>query len=499
MSSPAEQALAAVADLTKETGTYIGGRWEDSDGEPLQARDPATERVLRTVTATALPDVHRAVTAARRAFEEGPWRTLSPRDRCRQMLRLVEVMESHREELADLGTLEIGTPRTQSAGLHAASPIAFFEWWAQAALRGPDGGWEQGLGLQRQPVSAMSTLYREPIGVVAAITAYNFPLLISAFKVGGALAAGCSVVLMPSPSALLSGIALVKMIEEAGFPPGTVNLVVGGPAVGEALTVSDGVDMVSFTGSVQVGKAVMAQSASTVKKVVLELGGKSPNILLPGSSLGQAVQPSILRFCRNAGQACGATTRILVPRDQYREFADRAADVIGALTVGDPWAPATDMGPLISSRARDALRGHLERALARGAVLLAGRGVRPAETGYFVDPALVGGVDNDDDICQNELFGPVGALIPYDTVPEAIALANATRYGLNANVWGEPEEAIAVGRLLKAGTVTINGGGGAENPEAPWPSAGESGVGVDRGMEGFREFFALRHIVCPTA
>ena len=495
----AAQAASRVADLIKETGTFIDGRWVESDGEVTQARDPATDQPLRAVTTTSQPDVHRAIAAARRQFDGGAWRALSPRDRCRRMLRLVEVMESHREALADLGTLEIGTPRAQSDALHAGAPIAFFEWWAQAALRGPDGGWEQGLGIQRQPVSAMSTLYREPLGVVAAITAYNFPLLISAFKVGGALAAGCSVVLMPSPSALLSGIALIRMIEEADFPPGTVNLVVGGPAVGETLTLSAGVDMVTFTGSVAVGKAVMAQSASTVKKVVLELGGKSPNILLPGASLEEAVRPSILRYCRNAGQACGATTRTFVHRKDYGEFAERARKVTDALVVGDPWDPATEIGPLISRQARDSVHGYLDRALAGRAVQLAGQGRRPDEAGHFVNPALIGNVTNDDEICQNEIFGPVGALIPYDDLDNAIAMANATRYGLNANVWGDPDKAIAVGRRLKAGTVTINGGGGAEYPEAPWPSSGESGVGVDRGMEGFREFFALRHIVCPTS
>jgi aldehyde dehydrogenase (NAD+)/betaine-aldehyde dehydrogenase len=344
---------------------------------------------------------------------------------------------------------------------------------------------------------SMSTLFREPIGVVAAITAYNFPLLITSFKVGGALAAGCTAVLMPSPRTPLSAIAFLACVRDAGLPPGAVSLVLGEADVGQALTTAPGVDMVSFTGSVAVGRRVMEQAARGLKKVVLELGGKSPNVLLPSADVATAVGPSVLRYTRNSGQGCGATTRTLVPRAWYEEYAAAARDVIAGLQVGDPWDEATDLGPLIRADHRDRVQGYVDRAVAASAVVEAGGG-RPDGDGFFLNPALVGGVTNDAEICQEELFGPVGVLLPYDTVDEALAIANGTRYGLNANVWGATDEAMRFARRLKAGTVTVNGGG-ADRPDAPWPGAGDSGVGIDRGMEGYREFFHVRHVQFPLA
>jgi len=345
---------------------------------------------------------------------------------------------------------------------------------------------------------SMSTLFREPIGVVAAITAYNFPLLITSFKIGGALAAGCTGVLMPSARTVLSSIAFLRCVREADLPPGAVTLVLGEAEVGEALTLAPEVDMVTFTGSVGVGKLVMEQAARGLKRVVLELGGKSPNVLLPGTDIATAVGPSVLRYTRNSGQGCGATTRTLVPRAQYDAYATAAAEFIDGLVVGDPWDDSTDLGPLIRGEHRDRVEGYVDRAVAAGAIVEAGGGRPPIEHGYFMNPALVGGVTNDAEICQEELFGPVGALLPYDSLDEALDIANGTRFGLNANVWGPTDQAMHFARRLKAGTVTINGGG-ADRPDAPWPGAGESGVGIDRGMEGFREFFHIRHVQFPLA
>jgi aldehyde dehydrogenase (NAD+) len=334
--------------------------------------------------------------------------------------------------------------------------------------------------------------------VVAAITAYNFPLLITSFKVGGALAAGCSTVLMPSVRTPLAAIAFVRCVREAGLPVGVVGVVLGEAEVGTALTLADGVDLVTFTGSVTVGRRVMEQAARGLKRVVLELGGKSPNVLLPGADLDVAVKPSILRYTRNSGQGCGATTRTLVPREVYAHYASTAADVIKNLVVGDPWEETTDLGPLIRADHRDRVEAYVARALHQGAVMEAGGGRPDIDRGFYLNPALVGGVANDAEICQEELFGPIGVLLPYDSVDEALAIANGTRYGLNANVWGPTDQAMRFARRLKAGTVTINGGG-ADRPDAPWPGAGDSGVGVDRGMEGFREFFHIRHVQYPLA
>jgi aldehyde dehydrogenase (NAD+) len=491
---------ASARDLLGNVDELVSQGWiAATDPTSLDVVDPSTGSTVGTVPASSAADVSAAVTRARTAFDSGAWSSLSPAERSRHLHRLTDVLTSHASELTEIGTLEVGSPITLSRGLHAGAPISFFRWWADAALHGPMGGYEEGLGLSEAPVMAMSTLFREPIGVVAAIAAYNFPLLITSFKVGGALAAGCTSVLMPSPRTPLSAIAFLSCVGEAELPPGTVTLVLGEAEVGTALTTAPGVDMVTFTGSVGVGRKVMEQASRGLKKVVLELGGKSPNVLLPSAHIASAVGPSILRYIRNSGQGCGATTRTLVPREWYDDYAAAAKEFIGGLTVGDPWDEGTDLGPLIRGDHRDRVQAYVDRAVGEGAVVLAGGG-RPSvdNGGFYLNPALIGGVDNNAEICQEELFGPIGVLLPYDSVEEALAIANGTRYGLNANVWGATDEAMRFARQLKAGTVTINGGG-ADRPDAPWPGAGDSGVGIDRGMEGFREFFHIRHVQFPLA
>lgn len=485
-----------VRQLLKEPGSKAGGEWLTASDDRFQSIDPSTEDVLAELPAASVADVDAAVSAARRAFDEGPWPRMSPRERSALMNRLVERLEAHTTELAELGTLEIGSPLVLSRGLHAAAPLKFFEYWADMALRGPGGRWENGIGLHYQPVVSTSILFNEPIGVVAAISAYNFPLLITAFKVGAALAAGCTTVLMPSPRAALSSIAFMRILEEADFPPGVVNLVIGEADAGQALTEHPGIDMVSFTGSVGVGRQVMMQAARGLKKVVLELGGKSPNILLPGADVDAAVSPSILRFTRNSGQGCGATTRTFVPRADYDQFVEASHTFMAGMVVGDPWEEKTDLGPLIRGDHVARVEGYLERAYDAGGKAVAGGGATGLERGFFLNPVLIGGLDNDAEICQEELFAPVGAIVPYDTVDEAVAMANSTRYGLNANIWGPTDEAMLVARRIRSGTVTLNGGGG-ERPDAPWGGYGDSGIGYDRGEAGFAEFFQVKHVQWP--
>ena len=253
---------------------------------------------------------------------------------------------------------------------------------------------------------------------------------------------------MPSPQAPLAAVAFMRAVEEAGIPAGIVNLVLGEKAAGTALSEHPGVDMVSFTGSVNVGRQVMIQAAGGLKKVVLELGGKSPNIFLPGADIEAGVPPSVLRFTRNTGQGCGATTRTLVHRDDLDRFVNAAAAFTDTLVVGDPLDAATDLGPLISGPHRDSVRAYIERALATGGTVVAGGGPPASDSGYFINPAIIGGVTPDAEICQEELFGPIGVVLPYDTVEEAIQIANGTRYGLNANVWGPSAAAMDVARRL---------------------------------------------------
>ena len=334
--------------------------------------------------------------------------------------------------------------------------------------------------------------------MVAAITAYNYPLIFTAFKVGAALASGCTVVLLPSPRTLTAAMLFMECVEESGIPPGVVNMVTGEAEVGRALS-GQQVDLVSFTGSVSVGKSIVRQVADELAKVVLELGGKSPNIILPGVDIAEVVGPTLLRCMRNTGQGCGNTTRILVPRREYDQFVDHARSYLAGLTIGDPFLETTELGPLISAEHRATVEGYAERAVTRdGAQILARGPALAREPGFFMTPLLLGGVENSSELCQEELFGPVAALLPFDDVEGAVAIANETRFGINANIWGPVDVAEDVGLRLKAGTVTINGGGG-DRPDAPWPTMGQSGVGVDRGRDGFQEYFRVRHIQTPLA
>jgi len=496
MSATGTRCSEKVLELISGGASYAGGRWLPGGDGSFDVIDPSTEEVLVTLPRAASAEVDIAVTAARRAFDDGPWPRMTPRERSQALQRLVDTLTEHSDEFSELGALDVGTPITLSRGLHAGAPIAFLQWFADAAARGPRGSFEHSLGQNHVIASTTSSLFYEPVGVVAAIAAYNFPLLITAFKVGGALAAGCTVVLMPSARAPLAGIAFMRAVEEAGIPEGVVNLVVGETEAGVALSQHPGVDMVSFTGSVDVGRHVMTQAATGLKKVVLELGGKSPNIFLPGADIEAGVAPSVLRFTRNTGQGCGATTRTLVPREDLDRFVAAASSFVDTLKVGDPLDEKTDLGPLIAGDHRDRVAGYVERAIAAGGEIVAGGGDPLQERGFFINPAIISGVGPTAEICQEELFGPIGVVLPYDTVEEAVVIANNTRFGLNANVWGKGADAMKVARQLKSGTVTINGGG-ADRPDAPWGGYGHSGIGYDRGEEGFREFFQVKHIQWP--
>lgn len=487
------------ATLWAGASALIDGRWEAGEGEDLlPIVNPATGSTMCSVRTASTGQAERAVAAAHRAFTDGPWTRMSPRERSMHMYRLVEAVADARDDLIETVIDEVGSPITLARGLQVGMPIDCLGWYAERARVGPPGGWERALPPHHDPVTTSSLLVHEPAGVVAALTAYNYPLNLLAWKLGAALAAGCPMVVMPSPRGTLSTIAFFRAIEQADLPPGLVNLVAGGPEIGKLLSSHRNVAVVSFTGSVGVGAAVMAQAAPGIHKVVLELGGKSPNIITPGARLDEAsIRPSLLRFTRNAGQGCGATTRIFVQRDDYDEFLDVAGRLLASLHVGDPWDERTVIGPLISAEHRDRVEAYVDRAVAAGATVVAGGG-RPSDqpTGFFINPALVANVSNDDEICQEELFAPIAAVLPYDDLDEAIHLANSTPFGLNANVVGPTTEALAVARRIRAGTVTLNGGGGMR-PDAPWGGYGLSGLGRELGTEGLLEFLELKHIQWP--
>jgi len=497
-SSTGDRLSPEARALCSGPSTYIDGRWVEGDGVAFDTTDPSTGRVLGTIAASTVAQTDAAIASSRRAFDGGRWATLDGNARGDLIQRLVEGLDAHRDELIELVIAEVGSPLQLAQSLQVATPIENFTWFIDAARRGPRDGLEEALPLHHTPVTTAGALLREPVGVISAYSAYNYPFNLLAWKIGGALASGCATVLLPSPRATLCTIAFMKIVDEAGFPPGALNMVVGGPEVGEALATSPSVDMISFTGSPQIGGHVMALGAPTIKKVVLELGGKSPNIVLPSADPDPTVAPSILRFCRNAGQGCGATTRTFVHRDSYDRYAEAMAAGMAALKVGDPRGSDIDVGPLISAEHRDRVQAYVDRAVSDGATVLTGGG-RPdgLAEGFYFEPTLIGGVSNDAEIAQEELFGPVGVIQPYDDVDHVVQLANDTRFGLNANVWGRTTEAMDVARRLRSGTVTINGGGGMR-PDVPWGGYGQSGVGREMGEEGFREFFEVKHVQWPV-
>jgi len=374
-------------------------------------------------------------------------------------------------------------------------PIRNFRWFADAAaaLAAPD----QWLPATSAGEGTATLLTREPIGVVLGLTAFNFPLNLAAWKIGGALAAGCSIVLMCSPKSVLTTTALAELIEAAGFPAGAFNFVYGSPELAEHLCRHPGIDFVTFTGSAAVGRRIVELSAATLKRVVLELGGKSADVLLPGSDVQSLAMRCVLGWAGNAGQGCSSLTRTLVHRPDYERYLEAAVASAEALGCGDPRDEKTVVGPLVSAAQRARVAGYVDRAAAAGARILAG-GRPPQEfaKGFFYEPTVLSGVDNSAEIAQDELFGPVSVVLPYDDVDEAVALANDTIYGLAANVWGPTAAAAAVAGRIRAGTVTVNGGGPMLG-DHPWGGYKQSGLGREGGVLGFAEFFETKHILWP--
>lgn len=492
---PASEGLDAV-------DCFIDGRWEPGEGEAIQKLNPATERPLAEYARASGDQVTRAIAAARRAQDEGVWAGASPAERSARLRRLVELFEERYEQLLEAVIADIGTPISWAGPMQLDAALENFRWFAEAARIGPDGWYEKGLSADLRPGvrASSSLLVRVPIGVVSAMTAYNVPYILTAWKVAGALAAGCSVILNPSPRSTVSTAALFELIAEIDLPPGVVNFVIGDAEVGRELSSNPAVDMVTFTGSIAVGAEVMRQASSTVKNIVLDLGGKSPNVLLPGTDLEAAVPWSMMRLITNAGQRCGAPSRFIVHRDDFEEFTRRADEFLSTVPVGNPLDRDTVVGPVIEERHQRYIEAHVGRALADGGEIVAGgdREKPDPDRGYYVDPMLIGGLPSSHAFCQEEQFGPVGTVLTYRDSDEAVALANDTEFGLNASVFGPVSEAIKVGRRIRCGTLVVNGGG-MIRPEAPWGGSGLSGVGREGGDEGFRQFFETKHFQWPVA
>ncbi|WP_409464131.1 aldehyde dehydrogenase family protein [Amycolatopsis sp. GA6-003] len=461
---------------------YLGGEWVRSDGKSsIPVENPATEQVQAHIPEGTAADVDRAVRAAREAFPA--WARTSRAERAELLRALLDGLAKRADEIGETIAKDVGTPVRIATRIQAALPQTDVRTYVDL------------LG-QEEPEEKVgnSLVVREPAGVVAAITPWNYPLHQITCKIAPALAAGCTVVVKPSEVAPLSAYQLFDAIHEAGFPPGVVNLVTGyGPEVGEALATHPEVDVVSFTGSVRAGTRVAELAARTVKRVTLELGGKSANVILDDADLATAVKVGVSNAFLNGGQTCTAWTRMLVPREKHDEAAALAKTFAEGFTTGDPLDPKTKLGPLVSAAQRDRVRGYIEKGIAEGATLVTGGVEAPEDTGYFVAPTVFADVDPDSTIAQEEIFGPVLSIIPFDDEEDALRIANNSRYGLHGAVWSaDQERALAFARQVRTGQIDVNGG--AFNPLAPFGGYKQSGLGREMGRAALDEFTELKSI-----
>ena len=462
----------------------IGGRWQStSEGRTVPVEDPATEEQVGTAAEAGTAEVDDAVAAA--ADASRAWAGAEVRERVEALTGWLAELRGMRELLVETAIAEVGAPRRVAEEAHVDAALAVLDGYLSAAS---SVVWEERVG--------HSQVLREPVGVAACITPWNYPLYQALAKVGGALVAGCTVVLKPAELTPLSAYLLADAALAAGLPAGVLNLVPGsGRVVGEALAGHPGVDMVSFTGSTAVGSRVSAVAAPTVKKVALELGGKSASVVLDDADLPSAVASSVAAAMLNSGQTCSAWSRLLVPVGRLREAVRLAAAAAGNLAVGDPRSATTAIGPVISSAQRTTVLEFVDRAARAGAVVAAGGTARPPglDHGHYVLPTVVTGVGSDAEIVREEVFGPVLTVQGYEDEAGALAMANATSYGLSGAVWSAtPERAFAFARRMRTGQVDLNGA--AFNPCAPFGGYGRSGVGRELGKWGIEEFLDTKSV-----
>ncbi len=463
---------------------YINGQWvKASSKETLVVTTSGTGELYATIPAGTVEEANSAVDAAAAAFTS--WANTSPKERGELLTRISEKLAERGDEIALCIANEVGMPLMLAKGIQAGLPTFTF---ADNAQRASEFVWEEEVGT--------STLVREPVGVVAAITPWNYPLHQIANKVAAALAAGCTVVLKPSEVAPINAFILADIIHEVGLPKGVFNLVTGvGPVVGEAIVAHPKTDMVSFTGSTRAGKRVMEIAAQMVKRVSLELGGKSANVILEDADIAKAVADGIGKAYLNSGQTCSALTRMVVPRSKLKEVEDVAVATAAAFTPADPITGASFCGPLISAVQQQRVRDYINKGIDEGARLICGGTDVPEELskGFYVMPTIFSDVKNSMTIAQEEIFGPVLSIIPYDTEEEAIAIANDSLYGLAGGVWAATDEkAFEVARKIRTGQVEINGG--AFNIVAPFGGYKQSGIGRELGKYGFEEFLEVKAV-----
>jgi acyl-CoA reductase-like NAD-dependent aldehyde dehydrogenase len=467
---------------------YIDGSWIPSTGKgTIDVFDSTDGSVIGTIPEGSADDVDKAVKAARAAFDE--WSSKSPEERAKFSSRIAEGLGARMDEIATIVTREAGMPKWLSLIVQAGLPINSF---ASAAALAENYEYESQVG--------NSLVVKEPVGVVGCITPWNYPLHQIAAKVAFAMAAGCTVVLKPSEIAPLDAFVLAEVINDAGLPAGVFNLVTGtGPAVGEAIAAHPDVDMVSFTGSTRAGKRVAEVASQSLKRVALELGGKSANVLLDDlddAAFEKAVRDGIQKCYINSGQTCIALTRMLVPASKLADAERIAADEVETkYQPSDPFADGAMLGPLSSQAQVDRVQGYIQKGIDEGAKLVTGGPGKPEglEQGYYVKPTVFSNVSNDMTIAREEIFGPVLSILPYSGEEEAVQIANDTPYGLSGGVWaGDAERAKKVARRIRTGQIEVNGG--AFNPNAPFGGYKQSGYGREYGQYGFEEFLEIKSI-----
>ncbi|CCK31241.1 putative aldehyde dehydrogenase [Streptomyces davaonensis JCM 4913] len=454
-------------------GFYIDGAWHPAADRPsIDVVNPTDEQVIAQIPAGTAEDVDTAVRAARTAL--GGWAATPPAERAARLTALHNVLAARKDEIAETVTAELGSPLAFSQAVHASVPIAVAASYAELAAT---YAFEEKVG--------NSTVLHEPIGVVGAITPWNYPLHQIVAKVGPALAAGCTIVLKPAEDTPLTAQLFAEAVHEAGIPAGVFNLVTGlGRIAGQALVEHPGVDLVSFTGSTAVGRQIAAVAGAAVKKVALELGGKSANVILPSADLAKAVNVGVANVMSNSGQTCSAWTRMLVHTSQYDEavaLAEAAAAKYGER-----------IGPVVNARQRERVRGYIDKGVAEGARLVAGGTESAREQGYFVSPTVFADVTPEMTIAQEEIFGPVLSILRYEDEDDALRIANGTVYGLAGAVWGTEPEAVAFARRMETGQVDINGG--RFNPLAPFGGYKQSGVGRELGAHGLAEYLQTKSL-----
>jgi aldehyde dehydrogenase (NAD+) len=463
-------------------GMYISGQWRPAAGtDTIAVVNPADEQVIATVPAGTAEDIDTAVRAARDALPG--WAATPPAERAARIAALSAAMTARKDEIAETVTAELGSTVAFSQRVQAGLPIRVMESYAELAAT---YAFEEKIG--------NSTVFQEPVGVVGAITPWNYPLHQIVAKVAPALAAGCAIVLKPAEDTPLTAQLFAELADEAALPAGVFNLVTGlGPVAGQALAEHPGVDLVSFTGSTAVGRRIGATAGAAVKRVALELGGKSANVILPSADLAKAVTAGVANVMSNSGQTCSAWTRMLVHTDQYDEAVELARAAAATHVAGDPHDSASRLGPLVNAKQQARVRGYIEGGIAAGARVVAGGPESPYRTGYFVAPTVFADVTPDMAIAQEEIFGPVVSLLRYEDEEDALRIANGTVYGLAGAVWaGDDTEAVAFARRLDTGQVHINGG--RFNPLAPFGGYKQSGVGREFGVHGLAEYLQTKSL-----